>query len=218
MDLDKAEQLLKEMHDLSRTYIKIDFLYIGAFAAVLAYFKVDDYAIVKNYTYIRLTGIIIALVLFLDFIFVWLSLKDRFEVLDERFNVEDRINMSKTKQILQLTVHLSALLFVMCTFLGYFDGSRNWYEEMENAAVIQDKVEEYVINNKRSPVSLREINDEDYQMFLSKTFSRVVYAKTSVKGYEIKIFRQGDDKNPLVVADYFNIRDYIKNKYEKKVE
>lgn len=218
MDLDKAEQLLKEMHDLSRTYIKMDFLYIGAFAAVLAYFKVDDYAIIQNYTYIRLTGIIIAIVLFLDFIFVWLSLKDRFEVLDECFNIEGRVNLSKIKQNLQLAVHLFALLFVMCTFLGYFDGGRNFYEEMENAAVIQDKVEEYVIHNNRSPVALNEINDESYQTFLSKTFSKVVYEKTSVKGYEIKIFRQGDDKNPLMVADYFNIRDYIKNKYEKKVE
>ncbi|ESL76690.1 hypothetical protein L425_00978 [Klebsiella quasipneumoniae subsp. quasipneumoniae] len=48
MDKDKAESLLKDLHEFSRGFIKMDFIYLSALGAVLAYFKIDGNDVYKK--------------------------------------------------------------------------------------------------------------------------------------------------------------------------
>lgn len=214
MDKDKAESLLKDLHEFSRGFIKMDFIYLSALGAVLAYFKIDGHDVYKNYFQIQSAVIIIAIMLALDCAFVLSSLRDRFDVLNADFDTLARMRIARIKHSIQCIIHLFMAAMVVGFVIGYFNGGKSVNDSLEEAAKIQDKIELYIQETGASPVSLRVINDNDFQSLIKKNDTNVDYKKTGKDDYEIA-FKLKDGIS-INVAHYFILSDYLKKIYEKR--
>lgn len=214
MDKDKAESLLKDLHEFSRIFIKMDFIYLSALAAVLAYFKIDGFDVYTYYFEIKSSVIIIVLLMALDGAFILSSLRDRFDVLTDGFDILARMRMARIKHSIQCYMHMLMAAVVVGFVTGYFDGGKNYIESLGDAAKIQDKIEVYIQQTGTSPMSLNAINDGEFQRSIEKNRANVDYKKTGGSDYEIS-FKLNNGES-IKAAHYFILSDYMKQLYEKK--
>lgn len=150
----------------------------------------------------------------IDCAFILSSLRDRFDILTDDFEISERMRISRIKYSFQCSIHMFMAALVVGFVIGYFNEGKSINDSLEESAKIQDRIEVYIQHAGMSPVSLGVINDRGFQSSLKEKEAGVDYKKTGKDDYEI-VFKL-DNGESVKVAHYFILSDYLKKLYEKK--
>jgi len=210
---EKKLELIKDLHDLSRSYLKLDFIYIGAIAAVIAYFKMDNHAIVENFDKIKMAAIVLLILLAIDISVIGSSLYVRFDSVTENADLDRLLNRSKTSHTVQLISHALAISLIAGFLIGTYQSNKDISDACKKIVIMQDRIEQFIKINNKSPENLSEITDEDFQETIKSYSNRgVKYEKKGQKGYSLSVYLRDsdDDKEMIEVTDTFLMKDFLK--------